>query len=184
MRIPRGRIPLLAGGAALVLAIGILVQQKSSPGAEPSPAAERPHVAGKSASAAEARSSNPPRETPAPGIRDLPGLPPPALSPHPTESAEQREWIDRKTSELDDLAWYDDFESLRKILSELRSSHPEIRTSALAATRAFGSREAIPYLEAISRDTADATERQAIRDLIDHLNKPTALEQSDWNAVE
>jgi hypothetical protein len=76
------------------------------------------------------------------------GLPLPQRSPHDPATAEHRAWSDARSDELMTLSWRDDPESLRRILAELENPEPEIRKAALQAVANFGSREAIPYLEA------------------------------------
>ncbi|MEO5914699.1 MAG: HEAT repeat domain-containing protein [Luteolibacter sp.] len=183
MPTPRGRIPLLAGGAAVLLAAAMLILQRSSPGGKQEPNAA-PSAVRKSSTPAENRTSVPSRRPPPYGLLNLPALPAPVEPPYPPGSPDNREWIDNCITRLDDLAWRDDPESLAKILAELRNPLPEIRAAALKATRAFGSRDAIPYLEAISRDTTDPLQQKALSDLIEHLNLPTVLEQSDWDGIE
>ena len=102
-----------------------------------------------------------------PGVRksrwgNLPELPPAVLSPHPPGSVENQNWITGRIAELDDAAWSDDPESMRRILAELRNPQPEIRAAARAAITAFGSREAVPYLEMTATTTYDETERQEL----------------------
>ena len=117
-------------------------------------------------------------------LQKLPELPAPIVSPHSTGSDEDQEWIAKRIDELDALTWFDDFESLGKILTELRNPLPEIRAAALDATRDFGSRDAIPYLEAISSDSKEPLEQKAIQDLIEFLKLPTLLEESSINSDE
>ncbi|MES2439538.1 MAG: HEAT repeat domain-containing protein [Verrucomicrobiota bacterium] len=109
----------------------------------------------------------------------LPELPPPVEPPHPAGSVENQDWITTRTSELNDLSWFDDADSLRRILAELRNPLPEIRAAALEATKEFGSRDAIPYLAIIAEGTRDPAEQKAIADLIEYLNLPTMLERSE-----
>jgi HEAT repeats len=106
----------------------------------------------------------------------LPDLPPPAEPPNPPGSPDNAGWTADRLAELEKLAWFDDAGSLEKILAELRSPLPEIRAAALAATRAFGSRDAVPYLEQIANGTSDPEERKAVADAISYLNLPTFLE--------
>ncbi len=167
MNFLRRRFRLLAAGAALALAAAILIHKQSSPVAT-SDSSAKPPLSVRNTGRAETRPAKP-----------LPNLPSPVESPHPSGSADKQDWIEKRISELDQLAWLDDSESLGKILAELRNPVPEIRAAALEATRAFGSREAIPHLDALSRDTKDPLEQKAIDDLIDHLKLPTLLEASE-----
>ncbi len=176
MVVPPRRIAWLAGGAAAVLAVGILIQQQTATTGKTISDTEPP-VVRKTSGPADSRPGKPTRQLGAPAIQNLPDLPSPIEPPHAPGSPENQDWITQRISELDDLAWYDDPESLGKILTELRNPLLEIRAAALSATRAFGSRDAIPYLAAISRETKDPLEQKAIADLIEHLNLPTVLEQ-------
>lgn len=104
-------------------------------------------------------------------------LPEPARSPHSPGSVADSGWIATRIAAINDLAWFDDTSSLQKILTELRSPLPQIRAAALDATRAFGSRDAIPYLVNRAAETGDLLEQNALTDLIEHLKLPTVIEQ-------
>ncbi len=118
------------------------------------------------------------KQRPSPAPRSgLVDLPPPVQSPFLAGAAGSEEWIVGRIAELDRLAWFNDPDSLHKILSELRNPLPEIRAGALAATLAFSSRESIPYLEMIARETRDPQEQKAIADAIEHLKLPTMVEE-------
>ena len=107
----------------------------------------------------------------------LSNLPQPVASPHPPGSPQHQQWLATRIAELDDLAWFDNAQSLHRILAELRNPLPEIQAAALSATRAFGSRDAIPFLEALAADPSQTLDRQSITDAIAFLNLPTMLEQ-------
>jgi len=183
MGIARARIPLLAAGTAVLLLAGILVYQRSGPAGNTSSAAEQTSTS-KPPVRPDKRASIPHERASIPGLQNLSELPAPVEPPHPPGSPDHREWIDKRITELDALAWFDDSGSLGKILTELRNPLPEIRTAALEATREFGSRDAIPYLEAISKSSADPLEQKALGELIEFLNLPTLLEISDHDAIE
>lgn len=112
----------------------------------------------------------------APGVL-LAMLPKPLLSPHPPGSVEGKAWLAERVAALQDLGWFDDVESFQKILAELRNPLPEIRAAAIAATRAYGSRDAIPHLSRIAAETGDVLEQKSLTDLVDYLNLPTMIEQ-------
>ena len=118
----------------------------------------------------------------------LPGmqwkLPEPTKSPHSPGSAEDTEWTNVHIAAIHELEWFDDSESLRKILAELRSPVADIRTAALEATRAFGSREAIPHLATRAAETGDPLEQRALNELIEYLKLPTVVEQLDQESQE
>jgi hypothetical protein len=181
---PRNRGRWFACGVALILLVGVLIRlQTAAPENTPNPA--QPPPLRKSSVSSHTREADP-RDQPVPevSLEMLPDLPAPILSSNPPDSTAHQEWVEKRTDELADLAWFDDQDSLAKILTELRNPLPEIRAAALGATRDFGSRDAIPYLEAISRDTQDPLEQKAIRDLIEHLKIPTFLDPSDSHEVE
>ncbi len=106
-------------------------------------------------------------------------LAPPSASPDSADALKTAEWIDTRVHELSDLAWFDDADSLKKILAELSNPQPQIRAAALAATREFGSREAVPYLQAIAEKSKDSVEKNKLAELIEFLNLPTLVEQLD-----
>ena len=158
---------LFAGAMVLLVAAGFLVSRQSQ-----APAT------------AEARKSESPSagEAPKQARRqvesrwgNLPELPPAALPPHPPGSAENQTWITGRIAALDDAAWMDDPESMRRILAELRNPLPEIRAAARAAITTFGSGEAVPYLEMTAATTYDETERQELAKVIDFLKLPTVI---------
>jgi HEAT repeats len=166
MGIFQGRLPLLASGAAVGLLAAILIYQQLS-----------------SVDQSEIDAEKSPTEISLPRslkpIKERPEIPAPSALPNPLGSPDNQDWIEKRITALDQLAWRDDPESLGKILAELRNSVPEIRAAALAATRAFDSRDAIPYLDELSRDSKDPLEQKALTDLIEHLKLPTLLEQGE-----
>jgi len=166
---------LLAGAAILTSVIVMISREAGTPAVRIPPevrtASEKP------ASSAEAPVSKTPRRPTATTRSDLPALPPLVESPYIPGAAGGEEWIASRTAELDRLAWFDDTESLHKILAELRNPLPEIRAAALAATLAFSSRESIPYLEMIARETRDPQEQKALTDAVEHLKLPTMVEE-------
>ena len=183
MAIARGRSPLIASGTIMLLLAGVLIKQRSGPpenagsDAGQSSAPEQPNRLQRRNPVSDERIAGS-------GLRDFPELPAPITSPHPPESPENQEWIAKRITELEALAWFEDSGSLGKIVAELRNPQPEIRAAALEATREFGSRDAIPYLEAISRTADDLLEQRAIADLVEFLKLPTLLEISDYDAIE
>jgi hypothetical protein len=116
----------------------------------------------------------PPADAPRSRLADLL---PPVESPFLAGSSENDGWIEARAAELDDLAWFDDAESLAKIQAELQNPLPEIRAAALAAIVGFGSRESIPILEAVAGRARDPFEQKALGEAIDYLQLPTAIEQ-------
>jgi hypothetical protein len=116
------------------------------------------------------------RRPPAKLLAADPSLPAPRLSPYPSGSEEHRAWLKDRGEALMDLSWNDDKESLDGILAELSNPDPEIRAAALAATLNFGSRDAIPRLEALALATDDTLERKKLQDAAAHLKLPTLTE--------
>lgn len=119
----------------------------------------------------------PPRASVRPANSSLPELPPPAQPPQAAGSPANGKWAEERAEELEKLAWFDDAASLHKILAELYSPLPEVRAAALAATRAFGSRDAVPYLEQAENGTSDPSERKALAEAIEYLKLPAFVEE-------
>ena len=156
----------LAAGVLVLLAALLLpwgIQRFSSTPREESGAAP---------AAARAATTRPPTKL----LAVDPGLPAPQLSPHPTGSAEHRAWLKDRGEALLDLSWNDDVESLNGILAELSNPDPEVRVSALTATLNFGSRDAIPRLQAVALATEDPLERKNLQDAAEHLKLPSLTE--------
>ena len=82
---------------------------------------------------------------------------------------------------LEELAWFDDPDSLTAILAELENPDPRVRGAALAAVRQFGSRDAIPRLQVLAAATRDPVEKKALEDAVAYLELPTMLEEIDGN---
>lgn len=174
----RHRHWLALGAGLLVLAAGVAVKldfhNPSAPGrGKPAPSASSP------TRPVPQRTNPRPTVPKLPSLGDLPELPQPERPPQSPGAAGNEAWITARTEALENLAWEDDPESMGKILAELRSPLPEIRAAALQATRDFGSLDAVPYLRAIARDTADLQEEKNLNDLIDFLEIPTLLESLD-----
>ncbi len=115
-------------------------------------------------------------------VINLPTISAPTPPPESQDSSENQEWVTSQVFEMERLAWFDDPESLSKILAELKSSAPEIREAALNATVNSGSRAAVPYLQKISAETQDAAQRKSIDEAIAYLNLPTLVESLDEDA--
>ncbi len=130
---------------------------------------------------ADSRVKNPARATPgarpvragsaAPG-----GLPAPLPSPHPAGSREHSEWVGDRCTELEELGWMDDEDSLKILLAELRNPEPEIREAALDAVGNFPGKEAIPHLQALAEECEDPAQKLALLQLAEELKIPTAAE--------
>jgi hypothetical protein len=116
-------------------------------------------------------------------VVNLPTLSAPAPPPVSGDPLERQEWITSQVHEIERLAWFDDPESLAKILAELRSPVAEVREAALNATVTSGSRAAVPYLKRLSAETEDPAQRKAVDEAIDYLNLPTLVESLDQDAL-
>jgi hypothetical protein len=112
------------------------------------------------------------------------GLPAPVPSPHPPGSLADGDWTSARIVAIHELGCFDDAASLQKILAELRNPLPQIRAAALDATRAFGSRDAIPHLAVRAAETGEPLEQMELLDLIEHLKLPTVVEQLDADPVQ
>ena len=81
-----------------------------------------------------------------------------------------------RIAELRELSLADDPISLSTILSELNNPDTRIRTAALDATIQFGSREAIPGLEAAAARADDPQDKRALEQAIEFLKLPSLTE--------
>lgn len=161
---------LLAGAAVLAVTAVLVFSGTEERGGKSG-------TASSSATVKPAGPRKPPSRPARPANSSLPELPTPAEPPHAAGSPDNATWTTERIGELEKLSWFDDAASLNKILAELYSPLLEIRSAALAATRAFGSRDAIPYLEQATNGTSDPEERKALADAIDYLKLPTLLEE-------
>ena len=170
---------LLAGGIILAAASVFLYHQSGKSAAlnhtEPQPHGHR------TKSSAGASPVGRPPTSPAATRQDLPA---PVPSPYSPGSAADGDWTAARIAAIHELEWFDDADSLQKILAELRNPLPQIRAAALEATRAFGSRDAIPHLAKRAAETGDLLEQKALMDLIEHLKLPTVVEQLEEDAVK
>jgi HEAT repeats len=174
----RGRGTLLVGITLLASGVAVFVKKTETFSArQKTPPVLASHAARASASPITRPDRVLPRAVPAP-------LPKPVYSPHVSGSLEGEEWVTARITAIQDLGWFDDAESLRKILAELRNPLPEIRAAAVAATRAYGSRDAIPYLTIKAEETGDPLEQKALMDLVEHLKLPTVVEQLESESEE
>ena len=78
-----------------------------------------------------------------------------------------------RAEELNDLAMTGDPNSLTIIESELDNRDPRIQEAAVEAAVQFGSRDAIPSLEAAFWHTDDPEQKLKIQEAIDFLKLPT-----------
>jgi hypothetical protein len=164
-----------AGVAVLIAAIAFFPREIP----RESPAATAPDIR------ADARVTERKSHRPAPRPdSSAANLPAPADPPHTAGSPAHQEWIDARIAELDELAWQEDSASLQKILTEIRSPESAIRAAAIAATREFGSRDAVPYLRAIADETRDPAESKVLTELIEYLDLPTIVEQAEQDLPE
>ncbi len=114
-------------------------------------------------------------------------VPPPAsgtLSPEDLakateDQARHQATINKRATELNELAMADDAGSLGQILSELDNPEPQIRNAALQAAVQFGSRDAIPRLREAAARTDDVQERQALESAANYLTLPSLTELMD-----
>jgi len=175
MPLTRVHVCWLAGGTALGVAVFLLgygfrpTADAASRAAAPPSRHDPPHQP-------QAVPSRRPTDTPK---QHPPDLPAPVQPPCPVDSPEFQDWITTRIADLNALAWYDDAASLHLILAELYNPLPEIQAAALAATIAFGSRDAIPILERLATQSRDPKQQQALTDAIAYLKQPTLLENLD-----
>ncbi|MEX1116924.1 MAG: hypothetical protein WEB53_16880 [Akkermansiaceae bacterium] len=164
--------------AVLAAAVAVWVVLSRPPDPPPVEGASRgnarPRAAADLSDSQSRKMLRPPAGAPRSRLADLP---PPVESPFLAGSPENDGWVEGRAAELDDLAWFDDAESLAKIQAELQNPLPEIRAAALAAIVASGSRESVPILEAVAGRARDPLEQKALGEAIDYLQLPTAIEQ-------
>lgn len=181
MVMTRGHASLLIGALALTAA-GILVSRQPAP--QETPATAGSPIIPSSRKLPEIENQGAARQREAMQKKGRQKLPLPSEAPFPPGSPDNEEWISTRITALQDLAWFDDPESLKKILAELHSPLPEIRAAALEATIDFSSNEAIPYLEVISAGTYDVVERGKITEAIEFLKLPTLTEHLESIGAE
>jgi hypothetical protein len=151
--------------AALVLAVTFYFQQKFAQSPPP----------------ASATTAVSPPSTAKPGSAANPGLArqfvtQPTLSvavKPPMTPEEKQAYIEAETSRLQDLSTQDDSASLSAILNDLTDPEKEVRLAAIEATKQFGSKDAIPTLQASVADAKDTDEKIALLEAADFLALPT-----------
>jgi hypothetical protein len=174
---------ILLGGLA-ILAIAVVLFSRT-PSTTPAPASpQKLRTAQRNVNEVDPENRSLSRRRADVRFESFPEIPAPISSPHLAGTSENQQWIDERKENLNDLSWFDDAESLSKILAELQNPLPEIRTAALTAVRDFGSRDAVPYLEAAAIKTADPMEKKSLEELIEHLKLPTVIEHLEGNATE
>ena len=100
----------------------------------------------------------------------------PAPAPAPvvvkqTMTPEEREAaVNAEKSRLFEWEMNDYPQSLSKILTDLTNPEKEIRVAAIEATKQFGSKDAIPTLQQLAQNTADAGEQTALLEAADFLS--------------
>ena len=177
----RSNVTLLAGAALMGAAIVMIPRKAASPvGAD--------HLTGTTSSQQTARlpddrSSKTPRLRTVANRQNLPELPLPVESPYSPGASENEQWIADRTAELDRLSALDDSASLKEILGELRNPLPEIQRAAMSAVRAYSSRESIPYLDQIRRETRDSADQQNLTETIEYLKLPTLVETLERQTI-
>ena len=121
-----------------------------------------------------ANASKPAEVAPAPAITSV--APAPALAPAPvvvkkTVTPEEREAaVNGEKDRLLEWERNDDPESLSKILGDLTHPDKEIRLAAIEATKQFGSKDAIPTLKELVKNTDDTEEQAALLEAADFLS--------------
>jgi len=86
---------------------------------------------------------------------------------------EKQSYIEAETSRLQDLSTQDDPASLSAIMNDLTNSEKEVRLAAIEATKQFGSKDAIPVLQADVASASDTDEKIALLEAADFLALPT-----------
>jgi hypothetical protein len=149
--------------AALVLAAAFYFKQ---PASHPQP----PSVVEMTALPAPAAKSAP---ATIPDSAKFPTPQPVAAVVPPMTPEEKQSYIEAETSRLQDLSTQDDPASLSAIVNDLTNSEKEVRLAAIEATKQFGSKDAIPVLQADVASAADTDEKIALLEAADFLALPT-----------
>jgi len=97
------------------------------------------------------------------------------LSEAPDPAVHQA-YVERRVTELNNMAMCGDAASRDTLLSEMTNPDPAIRQAALAATIQFGDHSVIPRLKEIEAQTEDASEKQQILQAINFMSLPTLTE--------
>ena len=92
---------------------------------------------------------------------------------------EKQEYIEAEISRLQEWSTQNDPASLSGILNSLTNSEKAVRLAAIEAAKQFGSRDAIPVLQADVADAADTEEKIALLQAADFLTLPTIAEVND-----
>jgi hypothetical protein len=92
--------------------------------------------------------------------------------------------IENRKALLLDYAWETDPKFLRLILADLNHPGPEVRATAREAAKHFGSRDAIPALEAQLAATEDLKEKVALQEAVEFLQLPTMTEYLQQRAAK
>jgi hypothetical protein len=161
--------------AALVLAAAFYFKQSNSQ----SPAL---NVAKTTASPPPTAISIPPA---APDSSNLPMIPRPLPTAAPATTIissmtpeEKQSYIETEVARLQDLSTQDDSASLSSIMNDLTNSEKEVRLAAIEATKQFGSKDAIPVLQADVTSAADTDEKIALLEAADFLSLPSLTDAS------
>ncbi len=96
-------------------------------------------------------------------------------TPEDTQTSDdaQQATIQARVDELYELAAEQTPQAMETVLSELTNRSAEIRQAARQATASFGSREAIPKLEAAIAQTDNPAEKAALKETIQFLMLPS-----------
>lgn len=171
----RSRLPWIIGGTAALVLAGLLIPRQPTRSHQAETGSSVVSI-GHAPAPRPVRKVIPARGVPRLELVGLPELPAPVNPPRSPGSSGNEDWIVTRIEEINALTWFDDPASLGGILAELRNPLPEIQTAALEATKTFGSRDAIPYLQAMARETPESQKLQGFNDAIEFLKRPTLLE--------
>jgi hypothetical protein len=149
--------------AALVLAAAFYFKQ---PVSQPQP----PSVVETTALPPPATKSTP---ATAPDSAKFPTPQPVAAVVPPMTPEEKQSYIETEVNRLQDLSTQDDPASLSVIVNDLTNSEKEVRLAAIEATKQFGSKDAIPVLQADVAGAQDTDEKIALLEAADFLALPS-----------
>lgn len=110
-------------------------------------------------------------------------VPPPtpvvAPAPKPMTPEDQAAYIQAESDKLMEWSTQNDPASLSNILSDLTNSTKEVRLAAIEAAKQFGSKEAIPVLQADVASATDTDEKVALLEAADFLTLPSIADNID-----
>jgi hypothetical protein len=184
------KLPLILIAAALIAAIYFYLPtdqpESTAPTAQPSTVTkkdltERPQITEDTWAAKESEStldeSTPDNTAQSEELNLLAELPPPMPSPYSIQAPEYEAWAEERIDTLDDLTGATDRESMLLLLGEINNPDGNIRSVAMETLQHTRNRDAIPYLNELSKTTSDPAVASHIAETIEFLELETMTER-------